>query len=187
MKSKLKTAEDFQDWVYEDVLPTLRKTGQYIMNHKFRDSKIIKIHNEFDLHSKVVQFIRKRFQESLFTANLGELQDTSTKRLKSYNMGYIKGSPDLIIHNLHKTYSGFVIEFKSPTGKGRVSDEQTKLLKAYENNGFKTMLSNDYDLIIEDILEYFKDVRIKCQYCDRKFKSGDTLLKHLTGFHRHIL
>ena len=102
-------------------------------------------------------------------------------------MGYIKGSPDLIINNLHKTYSGFVIEFKSPTGKGRVSDEQTKLLKAYDNNGFKTMLSNDYDLIIEAILEYFKDVRIKCKYCDRKFKSGDTLLKHLSGFHKHIL
>ena len=29
MRSKLSEAEKFQDWVYEDVLPTLRKTGKY--------------------------------------------------------------------------------------------------------------------------------------------------------------
>lgn len=31
MKSTLKTAERFQDWVTEDVLPSIRKTGQYSM------------------------------------------------------------------------------------------------------------------------------------------------------------
>lgn len=30
-RSKNKKAEEFQDWVFEDVLPTLRKTGSYIM------------------------------------------------------------------------------------------------------------------------------------------------------------
>jgi prophage antirepressor-like protein len=29
MHSKMKKAEKFQDWVYEDVLPTIRKTGKY--------------------------------------------------------------------------------------------------------------------------------------------------------------
>lgn len=29
MKSKLETAQDFQDWVTEEVLPTIRKTGSY--------------------------------------------------------------------------------------------------------------------------------------------------------------
>lgn len=29
MKSKMPQAEEFQDWIYEDVLPSLRKTGKY--------------------------------------------------------------------------------------------------------------------------------------------------------------
>jgi prophage antirepressor-like protein len=185
LSSKLPNAKKFKKWVTSEVLPSIRKSGHYDMKHKFSNKKTININNEFDLHSKCVQFLKRRFPESLFTANLGELQDTSTKRLKSFNMGYIKGSPDLIIHNLNKKYSGLVIEFKGPTGKGLVSDEQTKLLKSFENNGFKTMLTNDYDMIIEAILEYFKDVRIKCQYCSRRFKSAETLLSHHSGFHRH--
>lgn len=32
MKSKMPQAEAFQDWVYEEVLPSLRKTGKYEMN-----------------------------------------------------------------------------------------------------------------------------------------------------------
>ena len=37
---------------------------------------------------------------------------------------------------------------------------------------FKTLDSNDYDCIIEQLIEYFKDVRIKCSYCQRKFISS---------------
>lgn len=38
--SKLKSAEKFQDWVFEDVLPSLRKTGKYSIPEKIiKDSK----------------------------------------------------------------------------------------------------------------------------------------------------
>ena len=30
MSSKLPAAEDFQDWVYEEVLPSIRETGEYV-------------------------------------------------------------------------------------------------------------------------------------------------------------
>ena len=36
------------------------------------------------------------------------------------------------------------------------------MLRQYESSGFKTIVSNDYDHIIEQLIEYFKDVRIKC-------------------------
>ena len=78
----------------------------------------LKIENETDLHVKVVSFLKKRFLHSLFTATLGENQCTSTMRIDSYKKGYLRGSPDLIINNLHKHYTGFTIEFKSPNGKG---------------------------------------------------------------------
>ena len=93
-------------------------------------------------------------------------------RLRSYNLGYQKGSPDLIIQNLHKSYSGFAIEFKSPQGYGNLSEYQNVMLQEYTNNGFKVLLSNDYDKILKEIIHYFDDIRILCSHCFRKFKSS---------------
>ena len=87
-----------------------------------------KIENETDLHVKVVSFLKKRFLHSLFTATLGENQCTSTMRIDSYKKGYLRGSPDLIIKNLHKHYTGFAIEFKSPKGNGVLSPDQSMIL-----------------------------------------------------------
>ena len=134
------------------------------MNHKFNDSLTFKIENETDLHTKVVSFLKKRYPHSIFTATLGENQDSIYKRIESYKKGYIRGSPDLIINNLHKNYTGFTLGFKNPNGKGILSYDQSKMLQQYQNNGFKTLVSNDYDYIIEQLIEYFRDVRIKCSY-----------------------
>ena len=41
-------------------------------------------------------------------------------------------------------------------------------------------MSNDYDQIIEQIIEYFRDVRILCSYCPRRlisFQSLRTILR----------
>ena len=154
------------------------------MNHKYNDSLTFKIENETDLHVKVVSFLKKRFLHSLFMATLGENQCTSTMRIDSCRKGYLRGSPDLIINNLHKHYTGFAIEFKNPNGKGILSPDQSKMLRQYQSNGFKTLVSNDYDHIIKDILEYFKDVRMKCTLCPRKFISPQSLENHIKGFHK---
>ena len=92
------------------------------------------------------------------------------------------GSPDLIINNLHKHYTGFAIEFKNP--KGMASHDQSKMLQQYQNNGFKTLVSNDYDYIIEQLIEYFRDVRIKCSYCARKLISSLSIKSHIKSFHK---
>ena len=77
----------------------------------------------------------------------------------------------MIVHNLHKKYTGLAMEFKSPNGKGILSYDQSKMLQQYQNNGFKTLVSNDYDYFIEQLIEYFRDVRIKCSYCARKLSA----------------
>ena len=82
------------------------------MKHKYSDSLAFKIENETDLHTKVVSFLKKRYPYSIFTATLGENQDTSKKRIESHEKGYLRGSPDLIINNLHKHYIGFVQKSK---------------------------------------------------------------------------
>ena len=150
LRSKLESARVFKRWITKDVLPSIRKTRRYIyddMNHKYSDSLTFKIENETELHTNVVSFLKKRYPNSIFTATLGENQDTGKKRIESHEKGYLRGSPDLIINNLHKNYTGFVIEFKNPNGKGILSYDQSKMLRQYQNNGFKTLVSNDYDYI----------------------------------------
>ena len=130
------------------------------MNHKYNDSLTFKIENEMDLHVKVVSFLKKRYPYSLLVPSLGENQDLPYKRIDSYKKGYLRGSPDLIINKLHKHYTGFAIEFKNPNGKGILSSDQSMMFRQYQNNGFKTLVSNDYDHIIEQLIEYFRDVRM---------------------------
>ena len=184
--SKLEKARSFKRWVTKDVLPSIQKTGRYDyrINHKYNNTLTFKIENEMDLHVKVVHFLRKRYPHSLFTVTLGENQDTVYKRIDSFKKGYLRGSPDLIINNLHKHYTGLCIEFKNPNGKGVLSPDQSMMLLQYQNNGFKTLVSNDYDHIIEQIIEYFRDVRIKCSYCPKRFISSQSLRNHIKSFHK---
>ena len=139
--SKLESAKAFKRWVTKDVLPSIRKTGRYdyCMNDNYNNTLTFKIENETDLHVKVVSFLKKRYPHSLFTVTLGENQDTVHKRIDSFKKGYLRGSPDLIINNLHKHYTGFCIEFKSPKGNGVLSPDQSMILLRYQNNGFKSL------------------------------------------------
>ena len=171
-------------------MPSIRKTGRYIhdddMNHKYSDSLTFKIENETDFDTKVVSFIKKRYPYSIFTATLGENQDTSKKRTESYKKGYLRGSPNLIINNLHKHYNGFAIDFKNQKGNRGLSYDQSNMLQQYQNNGFKTLISNDYDYIIEQLIESFRDVRIKCSYCPTKFISSLSIKNHRKSFHKEL-
>ena len=184
--SKLESAKVFKRWVTSQVLPSIRKTGRYdyCMNHKYSNMLTFKIENETDLHVKVVSFLKKRYPHSLFIVTLGENQDTAFKRIDSFKKGYVRGSPDLIINNLHKHYTGFCIEFKNPKGNGVLSPDQSMILLQYQNNGFKTLVSNDYDHIIEQIIEYFRNVRLLCSYCPRRFVSPQSLSNHIKIFHK---
>ena len=79
LRSKLESAQVFKRWVTKEVLPSIGKTGRYIyddINHKYSHSLTFKIENETDLHNKVVSFLKKRYPNSIFTATLGENQDT---------------------------------------------------------------------------------------------------------------
>ena len=184
--SRLESARNSKRWVTKDVLSSIRKTGwyDYCIDHKYNNTLTFKTENEMDLHVKVISFLKKRYPHSLFTITLGENQDTAHKRIDSLKKGYLRGSPDLIINNLHKHYTAFAIVFKSPKGNGVLSPDQSMMLRQYQNNGFKTLVSNDYDQIIEQIIEYFRDVRILCSYCPRKFISSQSLRNDVKFFHK---
>ena len=115
--SKMPYAQAFQEWVFT-VLQTIRKTGTYKNNENnkiVRANLTFKIETEYDLHKKLVNFLRVQYPNVLLTICNPELSnDTSEKRIKSYLLGYTVATFDILINNLHKNYSGFAIELKSP-------------------------------------------------------------------------
>ena len=139
-------------------------------------SKQIQLLSEFDLHTKVVDFIRKYYPQAIICPGLGENQITADLRIKSWAKGYQRGQCDIILLNRHKTFSGLAIELKSPTGNGVVSPEQSRYLDRLQEEGFKTLLSNDYDLVLKSIVEYFQDVQPICTRCGKWTQSKH---KHL--------
>ena len=72
---------------------------------------------ESRLHKKIVEYIRENYPNVLIDAGLGELQDSSYKRIQA-------GKPDLLIFNHSGPWKGFAIEFKSPRGLGILSEKQ---------------------------------------------------------------
>jgi prophage antirepressor-like protein len=186
MRSNKENAKPFQEWVCNDVLPSIRKTGSYEMKSSIRNNEAFKMESEFDLQKKVVHLLEDRYPDCVFIATLGENQNTVSKRIKSSQMGYVGGAPDLVINQPNKRFAGFAIEFKTPTGKGILSHKQSKFLKRYSRMcNYKTLVSNKYDDIFEQIMIYFQSVRIKCEFCNRKFKTSATLSNHERLFHKH--
>ena len=168
MRSKKKEAEDFQDWVVGTVLPEIRAKGSY-QSRKPQTKLQICLISEFDLHAKIIDFVRRFHPEANIVAGLGENQDSEEKRIKSWQMGYTRGQCDILLLNKHKKYTGLAIEVKSPTGWGVVSPDQQKFLERLKGSGYKTLISNDYDDVIVQIGEYFREVQSFCEHCGRWF------------------
>ena len=121
--SKKPEAEKLKRWVTSEVLPSIRKHGQYkLFNDKSNNMVIIESEN--DLHYKIVQFIRNKYEDALMVAGLGELQINDNMRISAYRKGYKAGQCDLMLMNPTSKYSAFCLEFKSPTGKYQISDKQ---------------------------------------------------------------
>ena len=156
-RSKLPIAEDFQRWVIDDVIPSIRKTGSYSLPEpRSLQDKQLKLINETDLHYQVVKHIREWYPNVIIIPGLGEYQDSSAKRCDAWSKGYIGGQPDLIIMEPSKGYCGYAIELKTPKGTGTVSGKQKCWMNMLSSKGFKTTVSNDYAEIVVDLEVYFK-------------------------------
>ncbi len=115
------------------------------------------IQNEYDLHCQVVKFIRKKYPNVVLIVGLGELQDTSSKRVAAFNKGYKGGQPDLILLHANEEHNGMAIEFKNPNGTGRLSAKQeTFLMDLHSKCNYTVLVSNDYDEIVEHLIDYIE-------------------------------
>ena len=147
------------------VLPAIRAQGSY--QGKKPTGQQLCLMNEFDLHVKVIDFMKKYHSNAILAPGLGENQVTDKMRIESWQKGYGRGQPDILILNKHKKWTGFAIELKSPTGWGVVSPDQQKFLQSLREAGYLTLISNDYDEIVVKVGEYFRNIRVYCTHCGR--------------------
>ena len=87
MRSKLPAAEAFEEWVVGEVLPSIRKTGQYT-SHKVESSQDVKMLIEANRLFKSNLTISKTFfkgNQALLSANMATRKATNVDVLK--NMG----------------------------------------------------------------------------------------------------
>lgn len=154
--SRLPTATAFQRWVFNDVLPSIRKAGQYIepkCGQLCGNQMVLK--SEADLHYAVVKYIRKYHPEARIMPGLGEYQRTLEIRRDAWRKGYRGGQPDIVIMNACSGFHGYALELKTPKGNGTLRENQRLLLESLSNDEYKTLVSDDYTEIILDIERYF--------------------------------
>ena len=182
--SRRPEAIEFKRWVATEVLPSIRKHGAYSFERPVLLDKQIQLLDEKDLHYKVIDFLRKQYPDVITIAGLGELQKDSNTRVDAYRKGYTAGQCDLMIPNLHKKYNGICLEFKTPNGRGVLSEKQKAFLKQMEASNYMVLVSNNYDEILMTLINYLNDSRLSCDYCARRFKTRTTLGNHCRVMHR---
>ena len=143
------------------------------------------------MHYEVVRFMRSRFPKVIANPGLGENQDTSDKRVDSSRKGYQRGVPDLIYPYVTARYNGIAIELKHPGGRGELAEAQAHQLAYYRDQKYLVIVSNSYDHIIEQILDFFKDGRLSCPHCKisihNRYKTPLSRQKHIDGFHKSVI
>ncbi len=106
--------------------------------------------NEADLQVSIVHWFRRAYPKVLSCRTKGEVNISNTAMRNSviredYNMGYRPGWPDFqIVKQVEVTnklgvktkYGSLFIEFKSPTGNGRLSIEQKQVAIELKEAGF---------------------------------------------------
>ena len=137
--------------------------GSYIIPKTINKQIILK--NAKNLHCKVINFIKENYPDIMLIPGLGEYQTTSSLRCDAYHKGYCSGQPDILILNSHKTYNGFALKLKSPNGSGKVSEKQHGYLNNLRHQNYKILVSDNYDIILINLVNYFRDIRIHCRYC----------------------
>jgi prophage antirepressor-like protein len=183
-KSKMEKAKEFKKWAYELIKNELQmKTSKHT----------ILINSENDLHKAFVKYFRETFPEdrNRLIAGLGEMQVNRKqdliidRRLEAYQKGYSKGQFDIMIDVCTIKRNGLAIEFKY--GYNKPTAEQLQWEKNHKRNNRDTLITNDLFEAIRTVNNYMRDKRIKCEYCERRFKTDQSLSAHQNFIHRIIL
>ena len=80
--SKLPIAETIRDWWFEEVLPTIRKTGSYSLQPQLLVEEVLKAYAVFESSLRVAKLIHFGHNRAVLSANEATLQLTGTDVLE---------------------------------------------------------------------------------------------------------
>lgn len=132
-ESKLPSAEPFQDWVYEEVLPTIRKHGAYMTDAKAQD--ILSGNGLADLLLQAGNQIKQlESEKALMQVELAEATE------KTRYLDLILDSPDeLIVKQIAQDYGMSAVKFNQILNKLRIQYKQNNqwlLYSKYQGKGY---------------------------------------------------
>ncbi len=149
INSKKPEAKRFKRFVFEEVLPALRRSGTFTV----RNNQMA-LFNETDLHESVVKFVRAQYPGTPIVAGLGELQTTEALRLGCWAKGYTKGQPDLLIPVKSGRFGGLAIELKTPAYFREPAPAQQAFLDKLKVEGWDVLVSSSYNELVVHIVRY---------------------------------
>lgn len=99
--------------------------------------------SEHNIQKAVIIYLRYQHPGVIYCASAGGMFTTPTQAKKMVAAGYVKGYPDLAIHEARGGYHGLFIELKSPTGK--TSPEQLDWIAKLMQRGYYAQICKGYD------------------------------------------
>lgn len=182
LSSKKAEAKAFKKWITKVVIPSIRQTGSYNSTSEIVAKRLyhnqFKMLNEYDLHTKVIEFIREYIPNLIVVPGLGELQGDARLRHMCYKKGYRGGQPDILILNKHRDYNGMAIELKTPKGDNKLSETQATFLEDLRRNNYFVLVSDKYEEVIMALTDYKAGLTIFDEDSGRHFKNKGQLTKY---------
>lgn len=111
-------------------------------------------HEESHIQMVVVHWARMKHPNLLLTTSPAAMKTTMAQGVRLKRMGYLKGTPDLMVFKAKKGYYGLLIELK--TGTGKLSEYQKRFIELANSEGYKAIVCYGADEAIATIEEYLK-------------------------------
>jgi len=107
---------------------------------------------ETRIQTAFVKHVRLRYPTMLMTTSPAGMIMSIGMAMKMKRMGYMKGTPDVMIFHPTEIYHGLFLEFKRPGGTTSV--EQKAFLGALKQLGYKTKVVYAVDEAINTLEDY---------------------------------
>ena len=103
-------------------------------------------------------YIKIKYPNLLWTISTGGVRLPIGLAKKMKNMGYVAGTPDIMIFEPNKQYKGLFIELKRPktafSAKGATYPHQTAFLGELSKRGYKAVVCYGSGMAIETLEDY---------------------------------
>lgn len=109
---------------------------------------------EYDIQCRFVNYILWTYPTLLFTIAPQGMRMSRRMAGKIKNMGYRKGTSDMLIFEARGLFHGLFIELKAPAGT--LSKDQGDFLLAADRRGYKAVCCKGYDIAVKTLDNYLQ-------------------------------